>query len=102
MVETARKEQGHERICFVCQGTGSLPREQSSLRSILNTMQNTSQRSAPKTDGTPLEELSKLERNKANLEKQKKALLKTVERIQSHQDIIEKKKGDIQYKIIGR
>ncbi|HHT9126372.1 MAG TPA: hypothetical protein ACFYD6_11215 [Candidatus Brocadiia bacterium] len=102
MTETAIKALADERVCFVCQGTGSLPWEKRGLRSILDTMQSSHQYSAPKNDETYLGKLSKLESDKIRLEKQKKALLKTVERIQNQQNIIEQKMEQIQYKSDGQ
>lgn len=94
MIKSTRKTQVNGRVCFVCNGTGFLPNEQRRLRSIqdIDAMHNTSRRSAPKTDETPLEELSKIERHRIRLEKQKNALLKTVERLYKQQNILEQKK----------
>ena len=104
MAETVIKARTDERVCFLCQGIGFLPNDRKGLRSIqdINTMQSTCQHSASKNNGTPLEELFKLEKVSTILEKQKNALLKTAERIQRQQNIIEQKKERLQYEVMGK
>lgn len=93
----SRNLQHDGRVCFVCQGTGYFPREQNSLgSSTLITMQNSGLRAAPKTYSSSIEELAKLERERVRLDRHKKSLLKTIECIQRHQNIIEQKEEYIQ------
>jgi len=83
--------------CVVCKGEGFVTDPTRGLRGVqdMNTMSNIYARSVPRTEQSPYEENSVLEREKSRLERQKRALVKQCERLQRQLDIIENRQKQI-------